>query len=281
MRRRWAVTLLAGSMAILGAGAGAVADGGFGGGVQQEAAARQGGGAGTPSPVLAAQAAKVLAAARAALGGDARLASVKAFAATGRTRQVRGEHLVPIEFEILCELPDKYARTDEIPAQESGPTTTGFSGADPIQIPPPPAPPADAARQARVAAARADLVRLMLGMFAGAPIDYPLTFAYAGQAEAPQGKADAVDVSGPAGFTARLFINSETHLPIMVSWQAARPRGPALENRLYYSDYRDVDGLQWPFRVRRAAGAETVEETTFDRFRLNPKIDPKKFALRR
>src|SRR5687768_17689821 len=63
---------------------------------------------------------KTLAAARQALGGDARLTAVKTFVTTGRTRQVRGENLVPIEFEILCELPDKYLRKDEVPAQESG-----------------------------------------------------------------------------------------------------------------------------------------------------------------
>ena len=57
-------------------------------------------------------------------------------------------------------------------------------------------------------------------------------------------------------------------------------RGPAAapppENRLYFADYRDVDGLKWPFRLRRAIGPDTIEETTFDRFRINTKIDPKK-----
>lgn len=45
-------------------------------------------------------AATVLAAARQALGGEKKLAAVKSFTATGRTRQVRGDNLVPIEFEI-------------------------------------------------------------------------------------------------------------------------------------------------------------------------------------
>lgn len=233
------------------------------------------------TPERAAEAARVLAAAREALGGEGRLSAVKAFAAAGRTRQVRGEHLVPIEFEILCELPDKYVRTDEIPAQESGPTTNGFSGGELIQLPAPSSPPADAARQARVTALKQELARLALGMFAASVPSYPLTFAYAGQAEAPQGRADVIDVSGPSGFAARLFVNSETHLPIMVSWQAERPRGGAVESRLYFSDYRDVNGLHWPFRLKRANGGETIEETTFDRFRLNPKIDPRKFDPRR
>ena len=70
--------------------------------------------------------------------------------ATGRTRQVRGDNLVPIEFEIAIELPDKYVRKDEIPAQESGPTTTGFNGDTLLQFP---APPAAAGARGRTAAA--------------------------------------------------------------------------------------------------------------------------------
>ena len=60
---------------------------------------------------------------------------------------------------------------------------------------------------------------------------------------------------------------------------ATPPAAP--EFRVYFADYRDVDGMQFPFRLRRATGADTTEETTFDRFRINPKIDPKKFEVRK
>src|SRR5215212_9457970 len=70
--------------------------------------------------------AAILASARQALGGDAKLSAVKSFTATGRTRQVRGDNLVPIEFELFVELPDKYLKKDEIPAQETGVTGSGF-----------------------------------------------------------------------------------------------------------------------------------------------------------
>jgi len=307
-------------------------------------------------------AASVLAAARQALGGEKKLEAVKTFTATGRTRQVRGDNLVPIEFELFVELPNKYLRKDEIPAQESGPTASGFTGDELLQDPPPPAPIPDPARKARVGTLKQDFARLALGMFAGSYPAYPLTFTYVGQAEAPQGKADVLDAKGPDNVTLRFFINSETHLPIMVSWQppappargggpmggAPRPPGapgapgapaaparppsgavpagppatpptppsvatppgappaaagtppgagappagrgappagaaapPRPELRLYFADYRDVDGLQLPFRLRRATGTETTEETTFDRYKLNAKIDPRRFEVRK
>lgn len=272
-------------------------------------------------------AAAILAAARAALGGDAKIAAVKTFIATGRTRQVRGDNLVPIEFEIQSELPSKYSRRDEFPAQDSGPATSGFNGDGLVQIPKPVAPPPpaggpapapgqqDAALRARVATVKQDFARLMLGMFASSYSSYPLTFTYFAQAEAPQGKADVLDVKGPANFAARLFINAQTHLPVMVSWEvrgaagpprggppptlgpppvapppagpppaAATPAAPlqppaAVEHRLYFADYREVDGLQLPFRLRRAVGPDTTEETTFDRFRINARVDPRRFEV--
>jgi hypothetical protein len=173
-----------------------------------------------------------------------------------------------------------------------------------------------------------DAARLMLGLFAASTPTYPLTFSYAAVAEAPQGKADVLDVKGEGNFALRYFIHSESRLPVMVSWTTpptnviitipgkpapasvapgavvvTGPPAPAagaskeetdkynkevlalrskaqatpVEHRLYFADYRDVDGVRFPFRLRRAIGTETTEETTFDRFRINTKIDPRKF----
>jgi len=283
-----------------------------------------------PSP--ADRAAKVLADARAALGGEEKIAAVKSLTTTGRTRRVQGDNLVPIEFELAVELPDKYMRRDEIPAQESDPATNGFNGEALVQSPPMtppeprpgiPAPPAgqfEAMLKQRALSTKQDFARLMLGMFATSYGGYPLTFKYIGQAEAPQGKADVLEAVGAGNFTVRFFVHAETHLPVMVSWQAparpasakapagkpgapttpgapaapavpaasapsapGAPQNPAAppENRLYFADYRDVDGLKLPFRLRRAVGTDTTEETTFDRFRINAKIDPRKFEVRK
>ncbi|TAK13845.1 MAG: hypothetical protein EPO35_09975 [Acidobacteria bacterium] len=285
----------------------------------------------------------VLIKAREALGGDKKLSSIKTIVAQGQTRQVRGDNLVPIVFEINIELPGKYSRRDETPAVESGYSTSGFSGDELIQLPqptmpvmppmaqrpggpPPPTPEQIAAqlaaqRKTRVATLKQDYARLMLGLFASSTDAFPLTFVRTGIAESPQGKAEVIAVSGPNNFKANLLINQETHLPVMVSWTPATPNRPgapgasgasraagagsagaatppsrapanpapaapaapaspaAPENRLYFADYRDAGGVMWPYRIRRAVGSETVEETTFDRFKLNAKIDPKKFEV--
>jgi hypothetical protein len=307
-----------------------------------------------PPPSLAAveRASTILAEARKAMGGPA-LDSIKTLTASGRTRRVRGNNLVPIEFEMGIELPDKYYRKDEFPAEETDPTSQGFNGDGLIQLPLPAAPPPAAAgrpggppaptpaqieaqRRARVNSIKQDFVRFALGMFAASLDAYPVTFAFAAQAEAPQGKADVLDVrakapqAGPNAFALKFFIHSETHLPIMVSWLLpptnvivtvpgqpppatvapgavvisvpappaagasqeekdayqktvaglqAKARQTPVEHRLYFADYRDVNGVKLPFRLRRAIGTDTTEETTFDRYQINGKIDPRRFQI--
>jgi hypothetical protein len=295
-----------------------------------------------PSPESVSRAAEILRATRQAIGGD-KLAGVKTIVASGRTRRVRGNNLVPIEFQVDLELPDKFVRRDESPAEETDPTSTGFNGSELIQLPvasiaPPTraggAPPTpvqlEAQRTARLNAVRHDFVRFAIGMFADTFTAFPLTFSFAAQAEAPQGKAEVLNVTGAGGLNLRFFINSETKLPIMLSWsspptnvivtapgqpppqtvapgavvvagpaappatataeekaaharevQAVRQKAQAtpVENRIYYADYREVEGLRLPFRLRRAIGADTTEETSFDRFRINVAIPPQRFAV--
>jgi hypothetical protein len=231
-----------------------------------------------PSHAQPRDAAPVLAATREALGGEKNLNAVKTFVVTGRTRQLRGENLVPIEFEIACELPDKYVRKDEFPAQDTDVTVAGFRGDEMILGPQPPAgrggpPPAQ-----RLKTIKEDFARLMLGVFAASLPAYPLTFKYAAEGEAPEGKADILDAEGPASFAVRFVVQRETHLPVMLMWQAPGARGGApTDMRLYFADYREVKGTKWPFRLRRAAGGTTTEEMTFDRVNVNVRIDPKKF----
>jgi hypothetical protein len=243
----------------------------------------------------------IIASTREALGGEQRLAAVKTFVISGRTRQIQGDNLVPIEFEISCELPDKCVRRDEVPARESGLTTSGFNGDALIQLPAPPSGPAAPAGATgrggpppqlsaqRINSVKQDFARWWLGMFAASFSSFPVTLARAGHAEAPQGQADVLDVKGPADYAARLFVLKDSHLPIMLSWEAptlggrgrsgdAAPPKP-VEYRLYYADYRDVDGLKLPFRLRRAVGADTTEETNIDRYRINTRIDLRKFAI--
>ena len=46
---------------------------------------------------------------------------------------------------------------------------------------------------------------------------------------------------------------------------------------LFFDDWREVDGIKFPHKMRRAMGGATTEEWTISKVKVNPKIDPKKF----
>src|SRR5262245_41778451 len=102
-----------------------------------------------PKAAATARADQILSDTKKALGGD-KLSAVTTLVATGRTQQVQGDNLVPVEFEVSCAFPDRCVRRDEVPAKENGPTFTGFNGDTLILLPAPNNPLADAARKARL-----------------------------------------------------------------------------------------------------------------------------------
>ena len=193
---------------------------------------------------------KVLADLRAALGGD-RMAAVKTVAIEGRsTRSGQNNTSATSDFEMAFELPDKFMKREVI-ANMNGmeiARRSGFNGAalieetdapmmhggggmrimamspggpmvggklTPEQI--------EAQRQLSLAANRREFARLALGLFGTTSAAFPVEFTYGGQAEAPDGKADVLDVKGPDGFAARLFVDAESHLPLMLSWMDKEP----------------------------------------------------------
>ena len=48
-------------------------------------------------------------------------------------------------------------------------------------------------------------------------------FTYTGEAESPDGKAYVIDVKGVEGFAARLFVDTRTLLPLMLTWMDKEP----------------------------------------------------------
>jgi hypothetical protein len=46
---------------------------------------------------------------------------------------------------------------------------------------------------------------------------------------------------------------------------------------MFYSDYQPVDGIQLPHTFQQAVGNSPFNEITIDKYKVNPKIDPKKF----
>ncbi|MCA1558932.1 MAG: hypothetical protein LC804_01215 [Acidobacteria bacterium] len=153
---------------------------------------------------------------------------------------------------------------------------------------------------------RQEFARLVLAWLAVAPAGMPLEFVHAGEAESPDGRADVIDVKGPDNFTAKLFVDTKTHLPLMIAYRAVEPRmrtvtsGPAgnpdqavRENlqemaapplsdiQLFFSDHRKVDGLTLPFKISRSVDGQPTEEWDVEKIKVNPVIKPDTFARKK
>lgn len=289
------------------------------------------------------KAADVLAKTRAAIGG-ARLAGLETFSADASVQRNVGTFQMNADLELLVALPDKYARSETSTGGMNVTATTGFNGDRSLMRPSASVGPRggmmvirmgpggplgggekltaeqeEEANRRMVRSARHEISRLMLGWFGMTHPAVRATYTYAGEAESPDGSAHVIDVKDADGFSARLFIDQGTSLPLMLVYQGpkrvvmtntqhapaaekARPSGggaapspeadvrkriedlrnapPAMvEYHLYFSDWSDMDGVRFPRKIQRAVEGTTEEEWAITKFRMNPKIDAGRFEV--
>jgi hypothetical protein len=158
---------------------------------------------------------------------------------------------------------------------------------------------------------RAEHARYVLALLLSSPSGYDIEFTYAGEAVADDGRADVIDATGPENFAARLFLDKETHLPLMLTYRAPKPRmltsmmrstddkkkqedhlkearekaaqelataSPELvEMQLRFADYRKVGGLMLPHRITQGSDGEVNEEWDIKTYELNPQFKADKF----
>jgi hypothetical protein len=312
---------------------------------------------------------KVLADMRAALGGADKVAAVKTLTAVGKTARTNSQgNTTEGELELAMELPDKYVARSVVAnlGSMSIYRNAGFNGSgiiNEVENPPNlsggggqimfrtaggPGPGQTATPEQKAAAdarllmsAKKDFARMTVGMFGSSYEAFPLEFSYAGQADAPEGKAHVIAVKGADNFDAKLFIDAKTNLPLMLSWNDREPMvmqqninrgggpggqqmimgggggnvttfgqgrnggGPPMseeertkmmadaearmreaeanrkvvEYRIYYSNFKAVNGVLLPHTLQRAIDGKPSEETTFEQIKINPKIDKNKFAV--
>jgi hypothetical protein len=318
-----------------------------------------------------AKAASVMADLRKALGGEQKIAALKALSLRADYRREIGAmsgaggggQMIMImgpggsgggaqltgKLEIDLELPERYLRADIGTGLMTMTRTEGFEGARPfsdVAANSPgmrvmtDSPSADPARtKAALRRHNAELARLLLGVVGTTHASFPVSYAYGGIAESPDGEAHVIDVSGPDDFKVRLYVDTESNLPLMLSYLDAEPRivtrsmtrdggsGPGghgaapvvtgggghvqvsrgaqareltpeqqaeidkarkeaeatpakmVEYRLFFSDYRKVDGLSMPHRIARGTGNKTTEEWDVTSYKVNPTFKADRFKV--
>ncbi|HEY0874575.1 MAG TPA: hypothetical protein VGD94_13975 [Vicinamibacterales bacterium] len=195
-----------------------------------------------------AKAAEVLAKTREALGA-ASIERMKTLSVEASMQRNVGQMQISSDVEMLLEMPDKFVRSETSRGGMNMTMSTGFNGdtailpagarmtapgamvirmgpGGPIQGDAPKLTDEQKAQMnaASLRAARSELSRMMLGWFGMAHPTLKAQYTYAGEAESPDGKAHVIDVKDGDGFEARLFIDQNNHLPLMVTYKGRQPR---------------------------------------------------------
>lgn len=112
----------------------------------------------------------------------------------------------------------------------------------------------------------------MLAFLLQPPENFPMTFTYGGQVEAPGGMADGIAGKGPNGFVVHLFIDSKTHIPVMLNYLSGTQNV-----QMWLKDYKAEEGVLFPHTVTWIVNGNLTEEFQAQKFKLNPKFSPGKF----
>lgn len=276
---------------------------------------------------------ELLKSARKALGGD-QVTKVTGLSAEGTYRRSLGPREMAGDLELAIALPDRYVRVEtfsftgdpgnrmirSLGYNQDQPLDgfTGGGGGNMVMRFNAGGGPggenlSDAERQARqVRVHKMDASRLALGLLLKPDAVNPLELGYGGIAESPDGKAHVINAKFQnAEF--RLFIDEETHLPLMMSWREPAPRmmtmqrqaggpPPSQEERekmmreareraekeppkmaeieFFFSDYKKVDGVMLPHTFRRSMDGTVNEEWAIANYKVNPAFKADTFTKR-
>ena len=142
--------------------------------------------------------------------------------------------------------------------------------------------------------------------------DAPVTWV--GTAESPEGNADVLEITPQGGVATRLFLDSTTHMPLMITWTGAAPRiqfarrgggdqagfpapapdatGDAQSRRgggqgppplqatieMHLSQYKAAGGIKLPHLITRGINGQTNEEWEVKSYKINPSFKSNTFT---
>jgi len=289
------------------------------------------------------QAKDVLAQVTKALGGENKVTAVKTLSAEGTYRRIFGENEMSGDLELYFSLPDRFQRIEQMTMPTGmpgpriattfngtegwmgplgpvpggmmmrfGPGGPGGPGGGPGGAPGGPGGPGGGRNFDPTARVRAEYWRTALALLPGSAATSGLAFSYVGKAESPDGQAEVVEAKGEGDFTARLFVDASSHLPVMITYTAPdnsrmmrMARGPANANETeeqrrarfeeerkrreaegpppmveyswFLAEYKKVDGVQLPHRFTLQVGDKPSQEWEIKKFKINPPIDAEQF----
>ena len=283
------------------------------------------------SPTFAtdAHAEEILKLARAAVGGDEQLQKIQTLNMTGKYRRMFGERQMGGDREISIALPDKYLVEDSmnpggmstsivmtraLNGDHAWNSQSGGGGGMVFRMGGPGG--AQATPEQIEAGLRRvfqiEMARYLLAITLAPPSSLTLLYSYVGESEVEDAKADVLDVTGADKFSLRIFFDKNSHVPLLLSYRAPKPRivtmtrqaggnAPKPEDLkklqdeaekkhanmtdqpeevdfyIRLSDHKKVGGLLLPHKFTFLTGDEVSEEFEISKYQMNPQFKSDKF----
>lgn len=99
---------------------------------------------------------------------------------------------------------------------------------------------------------------------------------YAGHEALEDRDTEVLELADAEGPPMRVHVDAQTHLIVRVAGTFTHG-GMSIALGIDFADYRPVDGLSLPHRMRNHAGGQVVSETVIHRYVINPPSDPARF----
>ena len=272
---------------------------------------------------------EVLKQARDAIGGE-RLQKIESLYVNGQYRRVFGDRQMGGDREISISLPDKYLVEDSMTpggmttsvvntrglnGERAWSGTSGGGGNMVIRFGNGPGGAQLTPEQMEAAQRRmyqSEFARYLLAMILTPPASLHVEFKYVGESDVEDVPVDVVEVTGPERFSARLFFDKKSHLPLLLSYRGPKPRmltvtrhggerataedikkaredaekkmreeGAAVPEEVDFfirlTDHKKVDGVVLPHKFTFLTESEVSEEFEISKYQVNPQFKADKF----
>jgi zinc protease len=198
-----------------------------------------------------------------ALGGVARLQSVKALKTDFTVRQEQGsikaESTIVFPDHMRADLETPQGKLSIVVSPDSGFMSAGAMGTRDLPA---------SRKSESLEQIRRDLV------YVGQHVDDP-AFSFTASGTDKSDGAAIVDVSGP-GVTMRWFVDRGTGRIVRETYKGMGQSGP-VDTETVFSDWKPVEGLNLPFHRENKQNGETSSSVQFSGIQINPQVDPKIF----
>jgi outer membrane lipoprotein-sorting protein len=109
------------------------------------------------------------------------------------------------------------------------------------------------------------------------PEEYGVTFVYEGNEKINDKLCHILKLTSERGVTSKLYFDDETGLKVIEKKTTQTQMGP-MEQKIEYSDYKEVAGVKYPHKLKQSFGPQTVE-VTVSSIKVNTNLSDEIFTI--